>query len=479
MKFSLFPVLAAFLCLQQQCQAQQTSSQSDLSVNLLNDVYWITGPQKVRMEDVADINIPDGYRLTDVHGARMILASINDAIPDDLVGILAPAAGRWMAILEYSANGYVKNPDVKQIDTNAVLKQVRAQMDENEKSSIKSVSWQSQPAYDARMHFLEWSLLVTTPSTKVLSRTAALLGRHGVLQITVIQPFSSTTVPSLKQLASNITFKDGERYADYQKGDKVAGIELAELILGGKHAQAAESSSGGSGAIAAWIYGGLVVCLIIGGIYFVRQTNKIHRQQQHEHRHRHRHRHWRDWAPFHPPAIKSEAPTNRAPSNQMALDLKYNESNGHAKAKPMSSYSHGWKPFSHKRRKRSFNHSKFYMKAMSNLTYYSQAQTSAANGNSNGHAGVHNNGTPNTPANGHSNGPVAPNGAPVKQTVRSEIADLMAAQKNIIEEQKRLMEQQARLIAEKSRLIEEQNALLKMEPGLADDQKYPINIEAA
>lgn len=466
MKFPLFPVLTVFLCIQQLCLAQQDVSQSGVSMNPLNDVYWITGPQKVSLGDFVDINIPDGYRLTDVHGARMILASINDPIPDDLVGILAPAAGKWMAILEYSHDGYVKNPAMLKKDATAVLKQVRDQMNELEASSVKSLVWQLEPAYDAQRHLLEWSLLVSTPSTKILSRTSALLGRHGVLQITVVQPLSSTDVPSLNQLASNITFKNGERYSDYTGGDKIAEIGLAELILGEKHTRAASVSSGKSAVVAGWIYCGLAVCLITGGAIAIRRRNRIPRRRRHR----------RAWFPRLLPSIKNKAPVNSVPSNQIPLALKINESNRHSGAKPVVSHADWWKPFNRKRRKRSFNHSKFYMEVMRNLSY-SCVQTGTANGksNSNGHTGSHINGGTNAHADVHSNGHAAANGANAKQTAKSEIEDLIAAQKSLIEQQKCIMEQQSRLIEEKRRLIEDQTALFKTESDrVIDQQPYPL-----
>src|SRR5215469_16307029 len=245
---SLIPIFAFLLCLQQQCLAQQQfNSPSDVSVDPLKYVNWFSGPQQVTLGDVADINIPKGYRLTDVHGARMVLESLNTPIPDDLVAIVTPASGKWMAMLQYSPRGYIKNPDVTQINTKTVLKQALDQINEKQgKSSVTSLNWQSQPAYDSQKHLLQWSLQVATPSSaKVLNQTAVLLGRHGILQVTVAQPSSIAGASPLEQLVGSISFKSGERYADYQSGDKVAEIGLAELISGEKHTQTAGFFSGG------------------------------------------------------------------------------------------------------------------------------------------------------------------------------------------------------------------------------------------
>jgi uncharacterized membrane-anchored protein len=449
---SIVPVLVVLFSLLQQCQAQQQYvSQSDVSVDPLKYVNWISGPQKVTLGDFADINIPKGYRLTDVHGAKMVLESLNIPTPDELAGILAPTSGgKWMAVLQYSPKGYIKSPDVTKIDTTAVLKKVLEQINgKQDKSSVTSLNWQSQPSYDANNYLLEWSFQVATPSSaKVLNQTAVLLGRHGVLQVTIAQPSSLTGAPSLKQLISNINFKEGERYTDYQTGDKVAEIGLAELISGEKHAQTA----GGFGAIAAWIYGGLAVCLVAGGVVVVIRRNK---------------RQIRPQAPAQipVPAVKNDVPAKAVFTTPPSPILKKSETNGHAQPKPVSSHVNGSKPFNRNRRKRVFDYPKFYTNVMRELSLYSYGPGNSTNGKSpaNGHANGHTNGESNGYANGHA---AVSNGSMANETIKSQIEELISTQKSLIQEQKCLLEQQTRLIEEKRWLIEEQTAFLKNQSGL-------------
>jgi uncharacterized membrane-anchored protein len=465
----LVPVLTALLCLPPQCPAQQLSAdQLSVTADTLKYVNWISGPQSVGLENIADIYVPDGYRITDVHGARMILASFNDAVPDDLIGIVAPTSGKWMGILEYSPAGYVADPDARQINTNAVLKRVLDQMKAKGKSSVTTLDWQSQPAYDAKEHVLTWSLVAAGPSSaKILSRTAALLGRHGVLQITIVQPYSLSGMPSLNELAGKIAFKNGERYIDYRGGDKVAEIGLAELILGEKQSQSASLASDGSGTIAVWIYCGLAVGLVTGGGAMFLRRNKTP--------HHHRHRHGRFHAPIPVPAIQNKLPANNVPSNQLSLALKYDESNGHAIPIPISNHRNGWKPFKRKRRKRVYDYSKSYMNIMRQLSHDSYLSASATNGKSSssghadGHSNGHGHGDINVHANGHSNG------ATENQTIKPEIVSLITSLQSLIEEQKSLLEQQVRLIEEKSRLIEEQTAFLEAQ-ALVDGHQVNVSV---
>jgi uncharacterized membrane-anchored protein len=456
---SFVTVLAALLCMQQQCQAQQEFvSQPDSSVDPLKFVNWLSGPQKVTLGDFADINIPDGCRLTDVHGARMILVSINNPIPDDLLGILAPSSGKWMAILKYSPDGYVKNPDVTQIDTNAILKLVLNQVTEKSgHASIASVTWQSQPTYDATRHLLEWSLQLITPSAKIWNQTAVILARHGVFEVTVAQPDSSVRAPSLEQLVACISFKAGERYADYRSGDKAAEIDLNDLISGEKHAQTAGFFGDGFGSVVTWIYCAFALCLITAGVAFVFRRNKRRNRTHRHHRRTHIH------APVPAPVIKSKAPVNSASSNPLSITGINSTANGHAQPKPMSNnHRHGAKPFYHHRRKRIFDYPKFYTKVVRELSRRHYGPPIATNGKSNlnGHANNHGHAHSDGHAQVQPDGHAAQNEMNAHQTNKSEIAEVIDAQKSLIQEQNSILEQQTRLIEEKRRLIEEQTALL-------------------
>lgn len=435
----LITTFAAFLCLQHQCRAQQAlAAQSVTALDTLKYVTWVSGPQEVTLGDIADINIPYGYRLTDVHGARMILANLNDPIPDDLVGILAPASGKWMAILEYAPDGYLKNPDGMKVDTKAVLNQVLNQINAQQgQSSVASLVWQTQPAYDVHRHLLEWSFEIITPaSAKILNQTTVLLGRHGVLEVTVAHPFSSADAPSLNQLINDINFKGGERYADYHSGDKVAEVGLAELILGDKPAPTGGAFSERFGSATAWIYCGFAVCLIAGGVVVVRRRNKTQGRQ----------------APVHTHSTKHKSRGNGASSAQ-SIAVANAKSNGHALRIPVT--KNGSKHHHHHHRRRIFDHSKFYMKVMRDLSRSSYDPAIMTNGKNESHGhNSHVNGDSNGHVNGHTNGHAASNGTNANQTTKSEMEDLIASQKKLIEDQKRLLEQQSRLIDEKRSLIE-------------------------
>ena len=235
--FCILPVLAVFWS--QPCWGDPLSL---TPVMPAPEVSWVVGPKQASLGTLADIEVPQGYRLTDEAGARILLERMKNPVPDGLIGILAPDSGKWWIVLTFTDVGYVKNADKERIDPAAVLKAVqkRSAMQNSERTeqgmaSIVSVDWERPPVYDAERHSLEWALRAETQSSKVVNDTMLLLGRRGVLEIITVQPYeaSSDSIP-LQQLIKNITFKEGQRYADYENGEKTADVSLSQLIVDDK-----------------------------------------------------------------------------------------------------------------------------------------------------------------------------------------------------------------------------------------------------
>lgn len=403
-------------------------------------VRWISGPQKVSLGTLADIDVPQGYRLTDAKGAHAFLQSMNNPVPDGLVGILVPDSGKWWAVLEFTETGYLKNAAAQSINPATVLKAIQSQSNQqnNERkaegmASVLSVAWEHSPSYDAQRHSLEWSLEAGTPSAKVVNHTAILLGRRGALEITAVQPYpvSSDSNP-LEEVVQNINFKDGERYADYQAGDKTAEIGLSELIVDDKHPAASRrliaASGGGSFVWMIWICSTLIGCVAVGGGALLRKRNGQPKSDGAVHTNGSN-------ASVVPAAHSKNGSTNGAIARPAA------QKNGGATAR------HG-----SLRRKKVFDYSKFYTNVMMELCSSSCVGVGAAtNGRFNG---VKN------------NRPDGANGTAAERSTASAERELIISQKNLIEEQKRLMQQQARL-------IEEQTAFLKRQSEIIVDQ-YPL-----
>ena len=455
----LVPVLAVLFTFYSQCQGQQASVGSIVPAD--SNIRWAIGPQKLSLGDYADIDVPAGYRMTDAHGARIILDSLNNPVSDDLIGALSDTEGKWWAVMEYSPKGFVK--DVEQIDSTAVLKALQAEM-QGSKPAGASLDWQSAPVYDPQMHSLSWSLQVQNGSKKELSQTIVLLCRSGFVKITSYQPADAS---ALKQLAASINFRDGERYADFQSGDQIARMALSDLIVGERHMAKAGMGHGFGGAAAAWVYSGIFVCVAVGGVMIFRKKKSAKLSR-----------------PAHVPVPALAAKTSvsqPAPAVKPSLAqpaVAATNGNGHQNGAISKKQV---KQFHRNRRKKVFNYPKFYTNVMRELSMHSYGTGHFMNGKSgsNGHTNGHHNGASNGHTNGHANGHTngtngnsnGSNG--VNEAIKTEIAALIANQKNLIEEQKCLLEQQTKLIAEKRWLIEEQSAFLK---GQAE-QQFPLKFD--
>lgn len=474
----LLPVVIVFLA--QCCDAQQSLSLASPNRALIG---WTSGPADASLGKLADIKIPKDYRFTDAAGASDLLRRMNNPIPQGLVGILAPESGQWWAVLTYKDIGYVKDADKDQIDAAAILKTVsdRAQRQNDERAihglpPIIAVEWKLPPVFDAKTHTVEWAVQVKIQSTEVINHTMRLLGRQGVLDATVVEPYQAGAgLAPLKELMKNISFKTGQRYTDYQKGDTVASIGLAGLIAGQddsvvapKNAAATATKSAGSWG---W-YGYVGVGVLAGGGTLLLRV--VVRQRRHKTRRTlstspvrngigngdgvsgEALEHQRVSAISLAPAVPDNGPASVGvkPSDVKLGEIKPKESVARKEtvARKGSKHRRG------ARRKRIFDYHRFYTDTVMKLSSGTYAEVSASSGraNGNGHANSHSFDQPSQP----------PTQGDMNQAIVQAHLDLIANQKELIEEQKRLMIQQAKLIEEKSKLIAEKSQLLDRQAEL-------------
>lgn len=443
---------------------------------------WTSGPADASLGTLADIKIPTGYRFTGATEAGALLTRMHNPIPQGLVGILAPESGQWWAVLTYKDIGYVKGVDKGEIDAAAILKAIsdRARQENEERTihgtdPITSVDWKVPPMFEAKTHTLEWAVLAKTSSAEAINHTMRLLGRQGVLDATVVEPDQAgSDLAPLKDLMKNISFKPGQRYVDFQKGDKVSNVSLAGLITGEDDSPAAQkadvaASSETSKGAGAWGWRMYVLAgALAGGVALL--FRGVLRRQRHKAR-----------------RVHSASPVSNGMSNGMGNGSAAGDGEGLAHAhtsatSPTSAtLANGSEPDDVKpadvmpkeaiarngskhrrgvRRKRNFDYHRFYTDTVMKLSSGSYVEFSRPNGHANG--------------NGHVNGQSVdravasqpPTQGDTNQALVQAHLDLIANQKELIEEQKRLMIQQAKLIDEKSKLISEKSQLLDRQAEL-------------
>jgi uncharacterized membrane-anchored protein len=402
---SVLAISTAQLCWADQPAPGSAGAQpTDALISALN--------QKANLGEYAQIEVPKGYRLFDAGAARVLLERMHNPVSPSLVGVLAPENGKWWAVLEFNEIGYVKDLDAKNEDFGAILKAVQSKNDAQNvplgqgAARILSVSWRTEPKYDADTHSLEWAFLAEGQSAKVVNRTIALFGRRGALNITTVQSYDQAQADAvpLNEVVKWITFKEGQSYADYQTGDKIATGGLKELVMGDQPSDTKrdEMSAASAPGSARWVYLGVGGCGVLGAGLLIFSK------------------------------LGSRKTRSRPYTNGHAVPaLQANGANGHSSAV----------------RQKRFNYYKFYSEMVMQVS-----------GNTYGWA---------SPANGHSRPHVAASATPVatpatpSQALANANLELIACQNNLIEEQRNLMREQTRIIEEKAKLIKEYNHLME------------------
>src|SRR5207253_5010090 len=112
----------------------------------------------------------------------------------------------------------------------------------NGKPPLEIVGWEQPPRYDPVTHNLEWAIRATSEGRPLLNYNTRLLGRKGVMEVVlVVRPERfEATLPTFRTLLANYNFQTGQTYAEFRKGDKVAKIGLAALVVGGAAVGAAK-----------------------------------------------------------------------------------------------------------------------------------------------------------------------------------------------------------------------------------------------
>jgi uncharacterized membrane-anchored protein len=460
--FWLLSVSTIFLF--QCCQADQPLSLSLGSPDQAQ-VQWTSGPADASLGALVDIKIPKGYRFTDVTGATMLLGRMNNPVPAGLVGILAPESGQWWAVLEYRDNGYLQDAAKTGLDTKAILKTVsdRAQR-QNEGRRIHnlplitSVDWALAPAFDANTHTLEWAVLAKTQSGQVVNHTMRLLGRQGLLDATVVEPYQAQAaldLISLKDLMKNISFKSGQRYTDYQAGDKISHIGLAGLIGGDEDSSTAQTDDVATSGKSADVWGWYVFAGVLAGgsvmlVWGVNQRRRKVRPVLSATLAGNGVGNGNGHTSVHDSAV---TPVSAPAGNGSAMIAARAERPKVAMARNGSTHRQGV------RRRKIFDYHRFYTDTVMKLSSSGYtAEVPPRNGHTNGHANGH------SPA--HAIDAQSPSNGAANQALMQAHLDLIANQKELIEEQKRLMIQQAKLIDEKSKLIAEKSQLLDRQTEL-------------
>jgi uncharacterized membrane-anchored protein len=232
-------VLCAGAARAQDAAVEQDAAEEREASEILKQFDWVKGPTTVAVLGNSTLEVPDGYLFLDTENTDRFL-EMNQNIPSGQEVMIAPRDLEWMAYLSFNSEGYVK--DDEQIDAAELLEALKEGSKASNKerarrgwSELHIIDWAVPPAYNTTNKRLEWATLLESEggrgvnfSTKVLSRR----GHTSVILVSSPEQLPGAR-PQLETVLTGYRFDEGERYADFVPGDKVATYGLAALVLGG------------------------------------------------------------------------------------------------------------------------------------------------------------------------------------------------------------------------------------------------------
>lgn len=219
--------------------APQPMSNDDYQQKL-EALHWVDGPKDIPALGNATFSLPGHYLFLDDAETKKFEVLNQDPPSPMEEQLFAPEDLHWFAVIDFSADGYVK--DNEKIDADAILQQIK---DANDKANVQRrkngwaelqiVGWKTAPYYDAQTKRLEWALEARDDQGTSINFLTKILGRRGVTSATLVTGAEhfDADLAEFKQALTHYTFNPGERYSEFKQGDKVAAYGLAALIAGG------------------------------------------------------------------------------------------------------------------------------------------------------------------------------------------------------------------------------------------------------
>lgn len=212
------------------------------------DLNWQNGPKTQSILNKSTIELTEDLLFLDVKETDKYLELSNNQ-PLGLEELLAPTDLQWQAYFSFDDVGYVKDDD--SIDADDLLKNAKETdiisnkyRKEQGWSALNTVGWEYPPRYNNVKNRLEWAYILQVEDTGEIMTNyfTRILGRNGVMgvQLATFPEDLNESVNELNSILDSFNYKPGERYSEYQKGDRVAEFGLAALIAGGAAAVASK-----------------------------------------------------------------------------------------------------------------------------------------------------------------------------------------------------------------------------------------------
>jgi len=182
-------------------------------------------------------------------GARLLRALGNVVHEASLVGLVVGTGpnDRWMVVIRYIKEGYIKDDDAKNWNADDLLKELKDGAEEANKDRVargfpemQVIGWVQPPGYEAATHRLVWSLLAKHKGepddvVKSINYNTYALGRDGYFSLNLLS--NSERVAGDKavahELLGDLAYNAGKRYEDFSAStDRIAEYGLMARVGG-------------------------------------------------------------------------------------------------------------------------------------------------------------------------------------------------------------------------------------------------------
>ena len=214
-------------------------------------INWIEGPRDIDVGDgLAALALPEGFAFAGPEDARFILSQMGNQTHGGEMGLVIPSdeSQSWFIVFEWDEVGYVKDEEKDSLDADALFKSLRegneagnAWRRENGFPTMNLTHWFQPPHYDAETNHLVWAAHYDNEDgTKTVNYNVRMLARRGMMSVTLVEEpeLLVPAMPDARRIFDALTFKTGNRYAEWKPGDKVAAYGLTALVAAGAGAAA-------------------------------------------------------------------------------------------------------------------------------------------------------------------------------------------------------------------------------------------------
>lgn len=236
----------------------------------LNKIKWLEGPGTGHLGKTARVYVPEGYVFADGDDTRVLMEAMQNPTSGTELGFLASRTSDWFLVFEFDEVGYIKDDEKNSLDAEAMLESIVEGNEAGNKirakrgwAELKIIGWQQVPRYNPSTNNLEWAIRGESEGKPVVNWNTRLLGRNGVMKVTLVTAPEALeeTLPYFNELVAGFNYTEGNRYAEYRQGDKVAKYGLTALVVGGATAVAAKTG------LLKYIWKFLVVGVLAAGAF--------------------------------------------------------------------------------------------------------------------------------------------------------------------------------------------------------------------